>query len=192
MSTCIGKISIRRFVIIKLVYKALCTITILEKLKISNLTLYSKKFNLIKEFSKPYGRMSCQRSQTLFLCKLTQMVFIVYSLVFWFAYGIVNWVSQASVLTFAEVSVPPRKSQQRGSTPGCPGQGCLPGLPVPCQCGMCAAASCFVLCKDPAGSSLPDNRVLCAWEPWSQPRAFCRSYTLSASVSWFREWPVVM
>lgn len=82
MSTCIGKISVRRFVII--VYKALCTITLLEKLKSCNLTLYSKKLNLIKEFSKPYGRTSCQISQTLFLCKLTQMVVIVYSLVFWF------------------------------------------------------------------------------------------------------------
>lgn len=158
-------------------FKALCTITVLEKLKISNLTLYSKKFNLIKKFSKPYGRMSCQRSQTLFLCKLTQMVFIVYSLVSWFAYGIVNWVSQASLLMFAEVRVPPRKSTAKGKHSGVSWAG-LPGLPVLCQCGVCAAASCFVLCKDPAGSSFPDTRVLCAWEPWSQPSASCRSYSL--------------
>lgn len=170
-------------------YKALCTITVLEKLKICNLTLYSKKFYLIKEFSKPFGRMSYQRSQTLFLCKLTQMVLIVYSLVFWFTYGTVNWVSQASLLKFAEVSVPPRKSAAKGKHSGVSWAG-LPGLPR--QCHVCPAASCFVLCKDPGGSSLPDNRVPCAWEPWSQSSAFCRSYVSSASVSWFGEWPVVM
>lgn len=93
------------------------------------------------------------------------MIFIVYSLVFWFAYGTVNWVSQASFLTFAEVRVPPRKSMAKEKQPGVSWAG-LPGLPVLCQCGVCAAASCLVLCKDPGGSSLPDNRVLCAWEPW--------------------------
>lgn len=118
-------------------YKALCTITLLEKLKSCNLTLYSKKLNLIKEFSKPYGRTSCQRSQTLLLCKLTQMVVTVYSLVFWFTHGIVNWISQASLLTFAEVSVPSRESPAKGkhscvSWAGLPSLLCLPVWRVCC------------------------------------------------------------
>lgn len=87
--------------------------------------------------------MSYQRSQTPFLCKLTQMVLIVYSLVFWFAYGTVNWVSQASLLKFAEVSVSPRKSAAKGKHSGVSWAGC-PVFHASAACVLPPPASCCV------------------------------------------------